>query len=114
MPELKAAKVGIMTFTKTKVKGIFIHVRMDKMVALSCLMKVGGTKIQELVTISKEIWDYLLLHKITITTKILYSVPYKYFCSYRVPNRGVECRKPTRNPGFKRFQRMETEPTSVQ
>ena len=35
---------------------------MDNMVALPCLMKMEGTKSQELVTIIKEIWDYLLLH----------------------------------------------------
>ena len=68
--ELKAATLTTMTFTIAK-KGISIQVRMDNMVALSYLMKMRGTQIQELVTTSKEIWNYLLLHKITITVEYL-------------------------------------------
>lgn len=74
MLELIAAKLTIMTFTITKMKIISIHARMDNMVALPCLMKMEGTKSQELVTIIKEIWDYLLLHEIKITTKFLTEV----------------------------------------
>ena len=55
MLELIAAKLTIMTFTITKMKIISIHARMDNMVALNCLMKMEGTKSQELVTIIKEI-----------------------------------------------------------
>ena len=44
---------------------------MDSMVALSYLVKMGSKKNQELVTIIKEIYDYLLLHKITITAEYL-------------------------------------------
>ena len=71
MLELIAAKLTIMTFTITKMKIISIHVRMDNMVALPSLMKMEGTKSQELATIIK---DYLLLHEIKITTKFLTEV----------------------------------------
>ena len=56
--ELKASKLAIMIY-------------MDSMVALSYLEKMGSKKNQELVTIIKEIYDYLLLHKITITAEYL-------------------------------------------
>ena len=72
--ELKAATLAITTFTITKKKRISIQVRMDNMVALSHLMKMRGTQIQEFVTISKKIWNYLLLHKITITVQYLTGV----------------------------------------
>ena len=42
---------------------------MDSMVALSYLVKMGSKKSQESVTIIKKIYDYLLLHKITITAE---------------------------------------------
>ena len=69
--ELKVATLATTTFTITKKKGISIQVRVDNMAALSYLMKMRGIQIQELVTISKEIWNYLMLHKITITVEYL-------------------------------------------
>ena len=65
--ELKAAKLAIMSFTLKERDAISVHIRMDNMTALSYLMKMGGTKNQELTAISKEIWQYLLKRKITIT-----------------------------------------------
>ena len=44
---------------------------MDKIVALSYLVKMGGTQNQLLVQISKEIWEYLMDKGITITTEYL-------------------------------------------
>ena len=66
--ELKAAKLAIMSFTLKERDAISVHIRMDNMTALSYLMKMGGTKNQELTAISKEIWQYLLKQKMTITT----------------------------------------------
>ena len=43
----KAAKLAIMTFTMTKKNGLFIHLRMDNMVALSYLMKIGDIENQD-------------------------------------------------------------------
>ena len=69
--ELKAAKLAIMSFTLKERDAISVHIRMDNMAALSYLMKMGGTKNQELTAISKEIWQYLLKRKITITAEYL-------------------------------------------
>ena len=44
---------------------------MDKIVALSYLVKMGGTQNQLLVQISKEIWEYLMDKGITITVEYL-------------------------------------------
>ena len=71
--ELKAAKLAIMSFTLKERDAISVHGQhdMDNMTALSYLMKMGGTKSQELTAISKEIWQYLLKRKITITAEYL-------------------------------------------
>ena len=69
--ELKAAKLAIMSLTLKERDAISVHIRMNNMAALSYLMKMGGTKNQELTAISKEIWQYLLKRKITITAEYL-------------------------------------------
>ena len=48
-----------------------IHIQVDKMTALSYLLKMGGTKNPELIQISKEIWKFLLGQGITITAEQL-------------------------------------------
>lgn len=48
-----------------------IHIQMDKIAALSDLLKIGGTKNKTLIKISKEIWSYLITNRITITAKSL-------------------------------------------
>ena len=58
--ELKAAKLAIMSFTLKERDAISIDTCMDNITAPSYLMKIGGTKSQELTAISKEIWQYLL------------------------------------------------------
>ena len=60
-----------MSFALKERDAISVHIRMDNMTALSYLMKMGGTKNQELTAISKEIWQYLLKRKITITPEYL-------------------------------------------
>ena len=48
-----------------------IHIRVDNMAALSYLLKMGGTKNPELMQISKEIWEFILEQRITITDEHL-------------------------------------------
>ena len=50
---------------------ISVHIHMDNVTALSYLIKMGDTKNQELTVIRKEIWQYLLKRKITITAEYL-------------------------------------------
>ena len=69
--ELKAGKLAIMPFTLKERDAISVHIRMDIMRAMSYVMKMGGTKNQEFTAISKEIWQYLLKRKITITAEYL-------------------------------------------
>ena len=52
-----------------------VHIQVDSQTALSHLLKIGGTKSQELLRVSKEIWDYLLKHQIMITAEYLPSLP---------------------------------------
>ena len=68
--ELKAVKIAILTFHKRKPVNS-IHLQIDNMAALSYLLKMGGTHSMELIQTSKEIWDYLHQHKITITAEYL-------------------------------------------
>ena len=65
--ELKAAKLAIMSFTLKERDAISVHIRMGNITALSYLIKMEGTKNQELTAISK----YLLKRKITITAEYL-------------------------------------------
>ena len=69
--ELKAAKWAIMSFTLKERDAISVYIRMGNITALSYLMKMEGSKNQELTAISKEIWQYLLKRKITITAEYL-------------------------------------------
>ena len=69
--ELKAAKLAIMSFTLKERDAISIDTCMDNITAPSYLMKIGGTKSQELTAISKEIWQYLLKWKIKIAAEYL-------------------------------------------
>ena len=69
--ELRAAKLALMSFTLKELDAISVHIHMDNTTALSHLMKMGGTKNQELTAISKKIWQYLLKQKFTITAEYL-------------------------------------------
>ena len=69
--ELKAAKLAVIPFTLKERDAISVHICMDNMTALSHLMKMGGYKNQELTSISKEIWQYLMKPKVVITAKYL-------------------------------------------
>ena len=58
--KLRAVKLAIMSFTLREKNAILVQIRMDKMTVLSYLMKMYGTKNEELTAISKEIWQCLL------------------------------------------------------
>ncbi|XP_057302862.1 uncharacterized protein LOC130637025 [Hydractinia symbiolongicarpus] len=68
--ELLAIKLALLSFHKTK-QFASVHIQTDNMTALSYLLKMGGTKNLTMIKIAKEIWDFLLLHKIMITAKYL-------------------------------------------
>ena len=69
---MKAAKLAIESFCRVK-KPKSVHLLIDNVTALSHLVKMGGTKRAELNKISKEIWEYLIGNKITLTAKYLTS-----------------------------------------
>ena len=71
--ELLAIKLALLSFTMgEKVKAI--HYQIEDKVALSYLLKMEGTKNEHVIRLSKEIWYYLLNHKMAITAEILPSV----------------------------------------
>ena len=69
--ELRTEKYAILTFTRIYPTAKTIHIKMDSIVALSHLVKIGGTQNQLLVQISKEIWKYLLSKGITVSSEYL-------------------------------------------
>ena len=70
IPELLAVKLAIQIFTKYRdVKAI--HLQVDNIVALTYLMKMGGTQNLKMVELAKEIWEHLLKWGITITAENL-------------------------------------------
>ena len=62
--ELMAVELAVKTFTRNR-KVSSIHLQIDNTVALSYLIKMGGTKSWELTKISKKIWHYLLEIRLT-------------------------------------------------
>ena len=65
---LLAIKFSLLTFSKMmNFKSLTIQV--DNQTALSYVLKMGRTKIQELLRVSKEIWEYLLKHQIMIAAE---------------------------------------------
>ena len=64
--ELKAVRLAILSFTQFK-KLNTIHLRIKNMIALSYLLKMGGTQNKPLIEISKEIWSYCIERKIHLT-----------------------------------------------
>ena len=68
---MKAAKFAILTFTWMHPSVQSIHLQIDNVVALSYLVKMGGTHNKVLSDISKLklLWNYLLAKVITITAE---------------------------------------------
>ena len=69
--ELKAAKYVVLTSTWLYPTAKTILIKISNIVALSYLVKMGGTQYQLLVHISKEIWEYLLDKGIKVTADYL-------------------------------------------
>ena len=69
--ELRAPKYAILTFTRLYPTAKTIHIKIYNIASHSYLVKIGGTRTQLLVQISKEIWEYLLDKGITITAEYL-------------------------------------------
>ena len=65
--ELKAAKYAIFSFTCMYPKVKSIHIQIDNIVSLSYVIKIGGKQNKTLITLSKEIWEYLLIREIMVT-----------------------------------------------
>ena len=66
--ESLAVKLAIQTFTKYRDTKA-IHLQVDNIVALTYLLKMGGTQTLKIVELAKEIWQYLLKWGITITAE---------------------------------------------
>ena len=71
--ELIAAKLALRTFLK-KINNTSVHILMDNTTAISYLLKMGGTKNLTLLEIAKEIWQYLLPKRITLTAEYIPSL----------------------------------------
>ena len=68
--ELKAASIAVKSMTKSKEK-IHIHLKMDNVTAVTYVNKMGGTKSPILTEIAKDLWEYCLAKKITLTAEHL-------------------------------------------
>ena len=63
-------KRAILAFTKDK-SVTAIHLQIDNMIALSYLVKIGGTRSPELLQVANEICEYLLANRIAVTAEYL-------------------------------------------
>ena len=68
--QLLAIKFALLTFSKM-MNFKSVHIQVHNQTALSYLLKMRGTKSQELPRVPKEIWNYLLKHQIMITAEYL-------------------------------------------
>ena len=68
--ELKAASIAVKSMTKSKEK-IHIHLKMDNVTAVTYVNKMGGTKSPILTEIAKDLREYCLAKKITLTAEHL-------------------------------------------
>ena len=68
--ELKSVHLAILTFKKFQIVQR-IHVQTDTKIALSYLVKMGGTHSKDHLGFPPKIWDYLQSKKITITKEYL-------------------------------------------
>ena len=68
--EVLPIKFALLTFSKM-INFKSVHIQADNQTALIYFLKMRGTKDQELLRVSKEIWDYLFKHQIMITVGYL-------------------------------------------
>ena len=70
--ELLAVKLALLSFTKNK-EIRTIHFQIDNTTTLRRLTNMGGPKPLKMIKLSKEVSNYLLSRRITITTEYLSS-----------------------------------------
>ena len=68
--ELKAVHLALLKFIKTCANKDF-HVQMDNIVAFTYLVKMGRTSNQQMTTIFKRIWSFLISKDTKTTTENL-------------------------------------------
>ena len=68
--ELRAARFALQAFTKSH-QNIHVHLRMDNSTAVAHVNKRGGNRSQSLVKETKELWQFCLERKITVTAEHL-------------------------------------------
>ena len=68
--ELRAAGLGLRAFTKNKTQ-MQVHLRLDNRTAVAYLNKQGGTRSLPLLQETKDVWEYCMQQKITITAEYL-------------------------------------------
>ena len=66
--ELRAAGLGLRAFTKNKTQ-MQVHLRLDNRTAVAYLNKQGGTRSLPLLQETKDVWEYCMQQKITITAQ---------------------------------------------
>ena len=71
--ELLAINLTLFSFTREK-RLKAIHFQIDNKAALSYFLKMGGTKNENMIRLSKEIWHYLVNHNMATTAEDLPSV----------------------------------------
>ena len=67
---LLAIKLALFSFIKGK-RVKTIHFQIDKKATLSYLLKMGVTKSEHIIKLSKEIWHYLLNYNLYIAAEYL-------------------------------------------
>ena len=68
--DILTVKLALLSFSKNR-KIRAIHFKIDNTTALRYFTNMGGVKSLKMIKLSKEIWDYLLSRRITITTEYL-------------------------------------------
>jgi hypothetical protein len=68
--EMKAAMFAIQAFTKTMEK-THVHIQVDNMTTVANINKMGNTTSEQLIQVTKEMWNYCLQRKITLTAEYL-------------------------------------------
>lgn len=68
--ELKTANTAVKSVAKNK-QNVHIHLKMDNTTAVTYVNKMGGTKSPILTNIAKDLWEYCLERKITLTAEHL-------------------------------------------
>ena len=68
--ELKAAEFAIKALAKG-MTDVHIHLKMDNIVALTYINKLGGTRSDQMVQAAKSLWQHCLQHRIHVTAEHL-------------------------------------------